>query len=660
MDPLGDDMKQLVNTYMTTNNKFIQDLQILTNTLHNNDNQLVFAFSHQLDINYLLKSSQQSLDLFGQYLSENFDEFWHLFYKRLKRRIGSQVLGRRKIWLCLKLKNLPQRFHVKKYEDLMTFPFQVLSLESLQIVSISEPLKTVIATKVVATDERNCDEPIKWIVRQFNETNEKFENHSERYVESIGDRIYAIKRQFKARVGTNGDSCLNPIEITANYYAFTLPEIHCLYNGSHLQIPVLLKSKSSSGYFLLSFDKFCFPTEHKFGLNNEFKQFLTQFPQQIQLLYEDRQQSNYSFALTLAFIFADNISLIGSFFRLKLGLLLNLLSLNDYSKRNLSSVLVICNDTLIIRRLLEWSSLFCRHQFIQSLTSMSMTGMSRTGTSIEWTDSGTLQLGADGVTVISSCIGLNELPDKAKISLLQALETNVMVARNSQPSVGLEELDLKSTVWATIENNIEEREVQQTPRTLYKTQKILWTEVFAMVYVIESLDTEYSYQPNNEFIIDRFQWQQTLNLMASIKTQMGKTANDYLQRYFVANRQIRGPVMKKISMEALICLSKASAKLSFRQTVTKFDALIAILLYEESLSARFPNNRSQLGVEPIFHVQSEDMELAIGPNCDTFMTAFEERFLQFTAKFAPKEEPSQRDPFGDSVVKDELNFVNEE
>ncbi|CAG2179182.1 unnamed protein product, partial [Oppiella nova] len=500
-----------------------------------------------------------------------------LFHKRLRRRVGKRALSGHKIWFCLKYKNLSQKYHYKTYKEVNKSKSQLLSIDCLQIVSMSHPMRALIAKL------RTKDGEEEWKVRPLSDTNAHFSSRSLGSLGTSDDRIYANKRQLLVVVGKDWTKCaLNPIQITINYMAFTDTEMAAIYNGSHLQKVVLMRYHSTD-YMLLSFDKMCPSIRHAFPLDRQFDAFLSQFPQEIQNLYNDRLQSNYSFGLSLSYLFADNVCLSGSFFRLKLGLLLNLLSLNDYSKRNHSSVLVICDDTLIIRRLFEWSTLFTDHSFLQTSISMSMSGSVRKQSSLDWIDSGALQLGADGITVITSACGLNELPEKERTSLFHALDTNEVIARNSDsPIEGFKDVELRTTVWAVIENNAEERELQRSARTVYKSQKVLWTEVFGMVYVIDEPRDGYCYQPLiNNPVVSLNDWQQILTLMNGIKPQMSGAAEELLQNYFVANRRVRGPLVKRLSMEAIVCLTKASAKLSLRSIVTKYDALMAILLYEE-------------------------------------------------------------------------------
>ncbi|CAG2102714.1 unnamed protein product [Medioppia subpectinata] len=642
-DDMEEEMTQLINQYMESSVAFGADLETLSDGLAANAGQWVFGFAHVVDITSLNTSNNDNLD---DYLAQNADTFGDIFRKRLIRRIGKQVLNDRNIWSCLKFKNLSQQYHHKKYKHVKRSESKLVTIDFLQVVSMSAPTKTLIATKLVAIDENQCDAPFKWKVRPLADTNRGYVNKSQKYRESSDDRIHAKKRKMAAIFGTDytKDGMKN-IEITVNYMAFTQKELDYLYIGSHLQMVVLLKSRPKE-YILLSFDKkFCRrPAVHQsVPLSGEFDQFLNQFPQQIQLLFNDRLQSNYSFMLSLAFIFGENVSLLGSFFRLKLGLLLNVLSLNDFPKRNNSSVLVVCNDTTMTRRLLHWSALFADHHFIQTSISQLMSGGTRMTGGVEWTDSGALHLGADGVTVITGAVGLNDLPVKNRTALFHALESNEVIARNNQSPLDnqtLKEVELKTTIWAVSEDIVEERELKPKGRSMFGGQQIRWSEVFGMVYVIKDPTDRYFYQPSGDYTFDMDEWRQTLELMAHIRPQLSVEVEELLHDYFMSNRRIRGSVMKRLSMETLVCLAKGSARLSLRLTVTKHDALMAILLYEESLKARFPHFLSSLAIEPVFHVRSEDMADAIGPNCDHFMADFERKLNQFIDETKPKSEAS--------------------
>lgn len=276
----------------------------------------------------------------------------------------------------------------------------------------------------------------------------------------------------------------------------------------------------------------------------------------------------------------------------------------------------------MIQRLFEWSSLLCDYRYKHKSLSVPMSGVSRQKTynnrTTDWIDSGALQLGADGITTISCVSNLNDLPPKERTALFHALETNEVIPKSSQPlEPSQTEHQLKSTIWAVIEDNINEKQFQSK---LFKSQTILWPEVFGMVYVIEKT-RKYIYntrlRPESSIRFD--EWQTVIRLMSQIKPKMTEMAKKLLQHYYVSNRRIRGSKLNHISMESLVCLSKSFAKLSLRLQVLKYDALMAILLYEESLTSRFPERESPLRVSPISHILPEDMNSAIGPNVRHFV-----------------------------------------
>ena len=277
-----------------------------------------------------------------------------------------------------------------------------------------------------------------------------------------------------------------------------------------------------------------------------------------------------------------------------------------------------------------------------------MTGKSREYNSLDWIDAGVLQLGADGLTIIGSVSNLNELPNKERTALFHALETNEVIARQSQPSEpSLSEIELKSTIWAVIEDNIDERRYQQKCN---RSQTILWTQVFGMVYRIPKSTDDYIYShPSTEGTLSFEEWRTVIELMARISPQMTDSAEKLLRGYYVYKRGIRGSKLNHISLQTLISLSKSMAKLSLRLNVTKYDALMAILLYEESLITRFSETRSDLSVNPIFHVSVHQMEdflgfnvsailsklcnkLIINQQCDQMMADFEDNLTKFLTK----------------------------
>jgi len=238
-----------------------------------------------------------------------------------------------------------------------------------------------------------------------------------------------------------------------------------------------------------------------------------------------------------------------------------------------------------------------------------MTGTSRKNSDFEWIDCGSLQLADDGVCVITSACDLNELPEKEKISLFHALETNEVIAKQSQPKVQYNcQTQLKSTIWATIQHNSTHNHSYK-----FKNRIILWNEVFGMVYVIDDQLDVQSYEQLENRTLKRSVWQNFLDLANELRPVMTEEAETLLQSYYVAIRRIRGSKCNRLSMETLVSLSKSFAKLSIRINVTKYDALMAILLYEESLTAKFPQFVSPLNVKPIFHVKTEDINWAIGP-----------------------------------------------
>ena len=247
-----------------------------------------------------------------------------------------------------------------------------------------------------------------------------------------------------------------------------------------------------------------------------------------------------------------------------------------------------------------------------------MTGVSRTAcqddkTWLTWVDAGSLQYGADGVTVIECVDNLNELPEKERTSLFHALVTNEVIAKHSQAfQPMLRDYELMSTVWAVIEDDINEKQAKCS-----RGQNILWLEVFGMAYVVPQPPKGYFYCKllgKEEGTMSLDTWQKTIQLMSEIDPQMEETSERLITQYYMASRRVRGSKMNHMSVETLTSLSKSFAKLSLRLTVTELDAVMAILLYEESMVARFPSIPSQMVVTPLVHVLPEFIDEVIGTN----------------------------------------------
>ncbi|XP_028408989.1 probable DNA helicase MCM9 [Dendronephthya gigantea] len=88
--------------------------------------------------------------------------------------------------------------------------------------------------------------------------------------------------------------------------------------------------------------------------------------------------------------------------------------------------------------------------------------------------------------------------------------------------------------------------------------------------------------PRNEFF-------EFLQYAASGNPSFSNEARDLIQGFYLASRRSRnsgGAEFPITALKSMMSLAKAHAKLSFRPEVSEDDAVMAILLYEESITAR--------------------------------------------------------------------------
>ncbi|XP_014675632.1 PREDICTED: MCM domain-containing protein 2-like [Priapulus caudatus] len=79
-------------------------------------------------------------------------------------------------------------------------------------------------------------------------------------------------------------------------------------------------------------------------------------------------------------------------------------------------------------------------------------------------------------------------------------------------------------------------------------------------------------------------------------------------------------------------LAEAHAKLSLRREVAIPDAVMAILLYEESITARY--GYSVLSVKPSPHCRDSNIGVYLGPENDQRMLQFQQQLIAFIASHA--------------------------
>ncbi|KAI2802321.1 Minichromosome maintenance domain-containing protein 2 [Blomia tropicalis] len=385
-------------------------------------------------------------------------------------------------------------------------------------------------------------------------------------------------------------------------------------------------------YYVVSFEPMVDSIQHSFFNNSKLEQSINQrrknaikMPDEsifnnlsidIKELYQyhAHNRNQYGFLFSMVYVFASNITESGSFFRLKLALMMSLVSL-DIEPKNDCSLLVLCDDDLVVNRLFEWSCNLSEKHFLYSSRLHSLAGnllkSSEPSSSVKADRSnrayesaivnfynssqfntqatqpldpfnqiiigGTLNLASDGIHPFTSAINLDQLPKKERAFLEHALESNEIIPKELKATnVEITESRLKTIIWANVPYAIEENENRfgfafQTKRlklsSKQKQQQQNWDSI---VWSGEDW-RQYFIQCNNQS-----------------EPSISDDVEQLIRNYFMINRRYRQQFPLK-SITIIRNSSKCLAKLNLRNHVTRMDCILSIILYEQQLIQIYPN-----------------------------------------------------------------------
>lgn len=371
----------------------------------------------------------------------------------------------------------------------------------------------------------------------------------------------------------------------------------------------------------------------------------------IQKLYEDRKSSPWSFAGCLAYFFGDSITPPGTYFRLKLGLLLSLVSqqsLNDQLSGGHVHILTVCKDVLPIQRLLLYSRSFSKRSVVFSpcndLCFSISKDQSNLGSCI--IHGGCVLLASGGVCVLSN---LNELKNDQVEELENVVQTECVNIDVPKKYIGCQQSQISVPVtckiWACCEITKKQgtrshntyqnlQEYGQLSKTLVDYFSLVFvmtenevasSEMFAETLIVQNIlekaslakEQETNRIPENEFF-------QFLQYASANKPSFSNEARDLIQGFYLASRRTRssggvaGVEFPISALKSMMSLAEAHAKLNLRHEVSEDDAVMAILLYEESITARV--GYSVLGVSPLHHFNDGNIMSYVGEENDEKMT----------------------------------------
>ncbi|XP_070552416.1 minichromosome maintenance domain-containing protein 2-like [Ptychodera flava] len=242
-------------------------------------------------------------------------------------------------------------------------------------------------------------------------------------------------------------------------------------------------------------------------VNNESQEFHQDYtcdptaciPSSVQTLYNDRMSSSWSFVASLAYIFGSDITPAGSYFRLKLGMLLSLVQKPEICKKKTResrglNVLAVGSDTVILNRLLMHGASFasCHLHHTGNDSLFATVTKNTTGTGACTIDGGSLMLCRDGICTLGD---LTYYKKDCRDSLLYAMEhsaitINIPKKYSEQTLHQQVSVPIRCNIWAYVAANYK----SSTNNDIFTQQDYgniprIFADPFGMMYICASPDT---------------------------------------------------------------------------------------------------------------------------------------------------------------------------
>ncbi|XP_021241891.1 MCM domain-containing protein 2 isoform X7 [Numida meleagris] len=314
--------------------------------------------------------------------------------------------------------------------------------------------------------------------------------------------------------------------------------------------------------------------------------------------------SCWRFTATLANIFASQVVPPGTYNTLKLAILLSLVQTCEIESADYLDLLIVTSDTLIIDRLLNYSICLLPRGIRHPSSSEIFPSVSKDkhGTGSASIQACSALLAQGGICYIGDLSSYK----KDKLELLQSvLESRTTTLFIPGKKYG-EEADQQVTIpvqtnfWSYVD-------VGSSPKKHIARDSILIGQMFIL-------------------------------FAKNLHVELSSEAESLIQGYYLASRRVRrdsvhGSKLSASALKILISLSKAHTKLSLRKKVLEEDALIAILLFESSLTLK--HGKSALCIEPnaVFPFDLSDENTL--QQRDMHLAQCHHQLLQFIGAYGP-------------------------
>ncbi|XP_078685277.1 minichromosome maintenance domain-containing protein 2-like isoform X1 [Branchiostoma floridae x Branchiostoma belcheri] len=395
-------------------------------------------------------------------------------------------------------------------------------------------------------------------------------------------------------------------------------------------------------------------------------------PDSVARLYQDRLGSPYSFAASLAFAFASSVSPPGTYHKLKMSMLLSLVSThsNDKVKEVKDCgglhVMAVGSDTLVLSRLLTYCAAMsprCVHHTVDKHLFAKVTKDTH-GTGTCSIDAGSLLLSHGGCCFLGD---LGQVKRDVQSSLQGVMEkeaVTVQIPKKYGDSGVLQSLELpiRCSIWAYTDPNSCKKPAAAAAVDLFLQQELgnisktladcfslvcytdstseagdMYAESLLVEDILNCATLEEEDLENVGELLSAKDIKQFLQVACCLQPQLTPTAKYLIQGYFVSSRRLRSNSIQSCpfpptALRTLTAVAGAHAKLSLRTYVAEEDALMSIYLFEESVTSRY--GYSILGVQPTPHFRHGSIVQYLGKENDTQMEHFHLQLLRLISSHA--------------------------
>ncbi|XP_072010762.1 minichromosome maintenance domain-containing protein 2 isoform X2 [Engystomops pustulosus] len=353
----------------------------------------------------------------------------------------------------------------------------------------------------------------------------------------------------------------------------------------------------------------------------------------LQKLHSKTLNSPWIFTGILANIFAARLVPMGMYNTLKLCILLSLVQTCNEDKKmgNPLDLMVVTNDTLIVERLMRYSICLVprgvSHTHFNDMFATVTKDEFGAGTAI--IHAGSALMAKGGVCFIGDINIYKKEKLDVLLSVLESRNITIFIAGKKYGESSDQQIviPVQCNFWSYADSSfkkyntkepsfIGQMDLSAVPSHLidaFGTLLYLPSANPVISLVQHSLIRAIGPEASFYLAVPQFTTQDFEELIAfakNLQVTFSNKAETLLHSYYLASRRVRtdlnGSKISTSALKYLSAMSEAHAKLSLRGVVTEEDALVAILLFEASLTLKHGSSVFRVCQNPLFPVELID------------------------------------------------------